>query len=610
MLLVLVVYPIPEKSGGLSPKNFYRHFLGRMHRPQDFQFIVDGITRVLNQSLQSNTSYIPVSQASTKFVPEMIMLFWEITQCNKRFRSFIIDTDRMYDFVVLILFYALDYRNDTTKQGIVRMCAFLLQTLSVERNFGINLNKAFTTQDTLPQSIRIQGFRGSYADFVVQSVYNLIASSQGKLSAIYPALLSVINNIAAYMQKLTPSTCSKLLHLFNSMSSPSFLLAGETNHTLLQSVLESLNAIVEHQYKSKPGKCPVRSCVSVLTFSQVNAELVFVILKNRKRFEALRSFTLESAREEMERRNQRRKDGASADPFDLSSTRSSAESIRSPTAGLHIPSLSNVPEDGTFAIGDDEDEDEDEDENKDDDDEDSDSTEGDGGLTPSQSTPSENPSRASSAGGGVEDAVPAQLRGMSEKARGKMPAGAQTFSRQNSITSLGGHPRAECSAPGAFEPTSEWIDSWLPELALHTLLSLIQQLSVLVPSQQLAADHLSPELYHKLSSTELVGTEQSPPRVHSFEWSPMSLGWYESLIWGIIFAAEAHVAKGSMGLWNVTAVKLFRVQETAPQGPSLTSPRGAVDAVGSNIVNRIGSINLRGSAGAAGGSGGVSAPSR
>ncbi len=31
----------------------------------------------------------------------------------------------------------------------------------------------------------------------------------------------------------------------------------------------------------------------------------------------------------------------------------------------------------------------------------------------------------------------------------------------------------------------------------------------------------------------------------------------------------------------------------AAQGPTLSSPRGAVDAVGSNIVNRIGNLNLR-----------------
>lgn len=166
-LLATVLYPIPDQPGVTTPKNFYRHFLGHLHRPQDFQFIVDGMTRILNQPLQAN-SYIPGAQTSARFAPEIIMLFWEITQCNKRFRSFIIDTDRAHDFVILILFYALEYKGDASKNGVVRMCAFLLQTLSVEKNFGVNLNKTFEAQDTLPPVIRITGFNGTYADFLIQ----------------------------------------------------------------------------------------------------------------------------------------------------------------------------------------------------------------------------------------------------------------------------------------------------------------------------------------------------------------------------------------------------------------------------------------------------------
>lgn len=77
-----------------------------------------------------------------------------------------------------------------------------------------------------------------------------MTASKGKLDAIYSALLAIINNIAAYTENLGASTSSKLLQLFASMSSPSFLLANETNHTLLQSLLESINAILEHQYAS------------------------------------------------------------------------------------------------------------------------------------------------------------------------------------------------------------------------------------------------------------------------------------------------------------------------------------------------------------------------
>jgi hypothetical protein len=57
------------------------------------------------------------------------------------------------------------------------------------------------------------------------------------------------------------------------------------------------------------------------------------------------------------------------------------------------------------------------------------------------------------------------------------------------------------------------------------------------------------------------------------------------------------VSKGTAGVWNSTLVKLFRVQEIAVQTPSLLAPRGAVDAVGTNLVSRIGSLGFRSGAG-------------
>ncbi|KAI1108106.1 high-temperature-induced dauer-formation protein-domain-containing protein [Nemania sp. NC0429] len=564
LLLVILLYPIPESPTGSTPKNYYRHFLGRLHQPRDFQFILDGMTRILNQPMQGNTSYLPGSQATARFSPEIIMLFWEVTQCNKRFRSYLIDTQRVHDFVILILFYATEYKLDASKQGVVRMCAFLLQTLSVEKNFGINLNQPFGAQDTLPAVIRIPSFKGTYGDFLIQSIYNLITRSQGKLAAIYPALLAVVHNSAAYLEGISGTTSSKLIQLFNSMSSPSFLLAHDTNHVLLSSLLESMNAIIEHQYEK-------------------NSTFVYLVVKNKRRFEALRSFTLESGQEELERRyRQRKESGQPSDPFDVISRRSSVESLRSPTIGAapKAPPLSDVPEeDTTFAIGDDEDD-----------------SDGEERPTPAQSSSSGNPSRASSVAD-VEDAVPSQLKGMSEKARGKMPAGVPTFSRQNSTASLGSYSTAAGhSTSGAFEPSADWIESWLLELPLHTILTVIQQLTALIDQRGLGVDPPSPATLKAIREADLVAVEPSSVRVQSFEWSPLALGWYESLIWSFVFASEMQVAKGMVGVWNGTGIKLFRVQETAPTGPSLTSPRGAVDAVGSNIVSRIGSMNLRGAA--------------
>ncbi|KAL9001747.1 MAG: hypothetical protein Q9188_005286 [Gyalolechia gomerana] len=499
-LLVLLLYPIPEDGGESISKNFFRHFLGRLHRPQDFDFLTEGMLKALNQPSERGT-----------------------------------------EFAVLVLYYALEYKMDPAKQGVVRMCVFILQTLSTEPEFGKSLNRAFIGQETLPLSVRIPDFTGTYADYLTISIHALITTTKRKLDAIYPALLATINNVAPYLQNLDERSSTKIIQLFASMSAPSFLLANDTNHSLLQSLLEAMNAIIEHQYQN-------------------NRVFVHEIFHSRKRFEALRSFTLESGQQEIERRNQRRK--ASTEGIDdfRSPSRSlrngSFDNIRSPQS-TRTPSLSNVPEEGgTFTIGDDEDSDEDD--------------EREPMATPSHSSPSNQASQSPSRSSSIDEPLPTQLRGMSEKARGKMPANQSAFSRQSSSTSLNSHFSAAIMSPTTgFSPSAHWIDSWLPTLPLHTILTLLA-------SSPPGSVDVPPELPPQI--------DPSPPRVHLFSWTPLALGWYESLLWGFIFTSEMVVQKGTAGVWNGTNIRLFRVEQTAASGPSLMKPMGAVDAVGIPIV--------------------------
>jgi hypothetical protein len=309
-----------------------------------------------------------------------------------------------------------------------------------------------------------------------------------------------------------------------------------------------------------------------------NPNFVYSVIRNRKRFQALRSFTLESGQAEIERQNQRRKEanesGDTTNDSELS--RFSMDSIQSPTTAQHRrPSQQTVPEEeNTFAIGEDDDDDNETDDGH--------------AMTPSYSTPTDQPSRASSMTSDVDDAVPTQVRGMSEKARGKRPAGTPTFSRQNSTTSLGGPTQ---NANGQFEPSPQWIESWLPILPLHTILNIIDQVTPLLPRTGSGTEG-STSILRIIQDSQPHGIDATDIRVQSFEWSPLSLGWYESLLWSFVYVSEMQVSKGTVGVWNGTSIRLFRVQETAAAGPSLASPRGAVDAVGSNIVSRIGSMNL------------------
>lgn len=54
------------------------------------------------------------------------------------------------------------------------------------------------------------------------------------------------------------------------------------------------------------------------------------------------------------------------------------------------------------------------------------------------------------------------------------------------------------------------------------------------------------------------------------------------------------VQKGTVGVWNGTAVRLFKVERGEVGGPSLRMPMGAVDAVGGRLVGALGGLTLRG----------------
>jgi hypothetical protein len=275
-----------------------------------------------------------------------------------------------------------------------------------------------------------------YANFA-KSIYTLLTTSKGRLDAVYPALLAILNNIAAYVQNIGRATSSKLLQLFASMSSPSFLFANENNHTLLQSLLEVLNAVIEHQYQRKVIPSPL--CVTTKTLAD-NPNLIYAIVRSRKRFQALRDFTLESGQEEIERQNQLRKETTA----DLTRT-NSIDSVRSPTVS-RTPTLGNVPEENSaFAIGDDDDSD----------------AEEQLSAEPPQSPPhsASGASRTASIASSVDESVPLQVRGMSEKARGKMPVGQPTFSRQNSMTSLSSAATPAFATNEFFTPSAQWVSN-------------------------------------------------------------------------------------------------------------------------------------------------------
>lgn len=181
--------------------------------------------------------------------------------------------------------------------------------------------------------------------------------------------------------------------------------------------------------------------VGSFSLSPENPYLVYAILKYRHRFEAVREFTLESGQQEIERQNEKKKAASASDV-------AGSPTLSHPEDDLHTPSgarspLDRIPEENSpFAIGDDDSDDE---------------RDVDAAQTPSQSSPSAQTSRRPSVASTIDENGASMIRGMSEKARGKKPAGHPPFSRQNSMTSQTSMTAFFAPSASGFTPTVPWV---------------------------------------------------------------------------------------------------------------------------------------------------------
>jgi hypothetical protein len=121
---------------------------------------------------------------------------------------------------------------------------FILLLLSGERNFGVRLNKPYTSR--IPIDIPV--FSGTHADLLIIVFHKLISSTNQRLHLLYDCLLTIIVNISPYIKTLCMVASTKLLHLLEAFSSSSFLFANNNNYNLIFFLLEILNNMIQYQF--------------------------------------------------------------------------------------------------------------------------------------------------------------------------------------------------------------------------------------------------------------------------------------------------------------------------------------------------------------------------
>ena len=100
----------PGQTDDLPPDNLFINYLSRIHREEDFNFILKGVTRLLMNPLVH--TYLPHSQRKVQFHQELLIFFWKFCEHNRKFLFFVLKSSDVLDILTPILHHLNDARAD------------------------------------------------------------------------------------------------------------------------------------------------------------------------------------------------------------------------------------------------------------------------------------------------------------------------------------------------------------------------------------------------------------------------------------------------------------------------------------------------------------------
>ncbi|PSN52202.1 Protein HID1 [Blattella germanica] len=178
----------PVGLGATIPDNLFINYLSRIHRDEDFHFVLRGFTKLLNNPLVQ--TYLPNSTKKVQFHQELLVFFWKMCDYNKKFLYYVLKSSDVLEILVPILYHLNDSRADQSRVGLMHIGVFILLLLSGERNFGVRLNKPYTA--TIPMDIPV--FTGTHADLLITVFHKIITTGHQRLQPLFDCLLTILVN--------------------------------------------------------------------------------------------------------------------------------------------------------------------------------------------------------------------------------------------------------------------------------------------------------------------------------------------------------------------------------------------------------------------------------
>nr|XP_034832036.1 protein HID1 [Maniola hyperantus] len=498
---------VNEDSDERLPDNLFINYLSRIHRDEDFQFALRGVTRLLNNPLLQ--TYLPNSSKKVALHQELLVLFWKCCDYNKKFMYYVLKSSDVLEVLVPILYHLNDSRADQSRVGLMHIGVFILLLLSGERNFGVRLNKPYTA--TVPMDIPV--FTGTHADLLVVVFHKIITTGHQRLQPLFDCLLTILVNVSPYLKTLSMVSSTKLLHLLEAFSTPWFLFSRPHHHHLVFFLLEMFNNMIQYQFDG-------------------NSNLVYTIIRKRAVFHNLANLPHEHAA--IARSLAAAKGKGLHNPTKALPRTRSAESVAEAAMEGSRPAQPAEPGTLNATLPD----------------------------TPAIATMTERESAHPPAreqllpkrsGGDGEDRSPDRHRDDDDDD----DEATHTIAHKESIR-VGSETSVTGESADEWRPSGEWVSSWRGRLPLQTIMRLLQ---VLVPQvEKICIDKGltdESEILRFLQHGTLVGLlpVPHPILIRKYQANAGTAAWFRTYMWGVIYIRNVDPP-----IWYDTDVKLFEIQ--------------------------------------------------
>eukprot|EP00038_Savillea_parva_P017428 m.20216 g.20216 ORF g.20216 m.20216 type:complete len:828 (+) comp3767_c0_seq1:52-2535(+) len=249
--------PKPKANVPVRCSNAFLLWLTSTNDEKEFAIIVKGLTKLITDPLTTTTKLPAVEHA-------VLIILWRMIDRNERFLSHVLKGGEVLALVVPVMYYMHKYRDDNGQIGLVHICVYILLILSGKRNFAVRLNKEYEPEFRIP----VTTFEGTHGDLLILVIHALLITRNPLLAPLYECLHTIIVNVSPYLKSVSLVGANKLVHLFETFSSPRYLFAAENNHRLIFFLIETFNNLIQYQFEG-------------------NQHLAYVIIRRRKIFTRL-----------------------------------------------------------------------------------------------------------------------------------------------------------------------------------------------------------------------------------------------------------------------------------------------------------------------------------